>query len=159
MAILVFKFVTLVVRTIAKPLISWVTYYNRLKLQEQNAKFAFIKNRVIGIGQLVNYYNIKINRKLFRLSSKEPIKPLSEEKAIEKGAEFLSEFIVYSILISLPVLEWLRQSRISKEIENQKEQEVRKIESDIKALAEQNKVLKKKLSELKFLMSEITQKI
>lgn len=159
MSNIVLKFMTLVVRTIAKPLISWVTYYNKLKLVEQNAKFAFIKNRIINIGQITNYYNIKINRKLFRLSSKEPIKPLSEEKAIEKGAEFVSEFIVYSILISLPVIEWYRQSLISKEVERQKELEVQKIRSDLNALAQQNKVIKEKLSELKFLMSEISDRI
>jgi len=159
MSILVFKFVTLIVRTIAKPLISWLTYYNRLKMKEQNAKFAFVKNRIINIGQLGNYYNIKINRKLFRLSSREPIKPLTEEKAIEKGAEFLSEFIVYSILISLPVLEWYRQSLISKEIENQKEQEIKNIKSDLGELTKQNNVLREKLNELKFIMSEISNRI
>jgi hypothetical protein len=159
MSILVFKFITLIVRTIAKPLISWLTYYNRLKMKEQNAKFAFVKNRIINIGQLGNYYNIKINRKLFRLSSKEPIKPLTEEKAIEKGAEFLSEFIVYSILISLPVLEWYRQSLISKEIENQKEQEIKNIKSDLGELTKQNNVLREKLNELKFMMSEISNRI
>ncbi len=159
MAILVFKFFTLVVRTIAKPLISWLTYYNKLKMQEQNAKFTFIKNIIINIGQNANYYNVKINRKLFRMSSNEPIKPLPVDKAIEKGAEFLSEFIVYSILISLPVLEWYRQSLLSKEVERQKEQEVKKIQSDIKALSGQNTLLKDKLSELKFLMSEINRKI
>jgi len=159
MSILVFKFVTLIVRTIAKPLISWLTYYNRLKMKEQNAKFAFVKNRIINIGQLGNYYNIKINRKLFRLSSREPIKPLTEEKAIEKGAEFLSEFIVYSILISLPVLEWYRQSLISKEIENQKEHEIKNIKSDLGELTKQNNVLREKLNELKFIMSEISNRI
>ena len=140
MAILVFKFVTLIVRTIAKPLISWVTYYKRLKLQEQNPKLAFIKNKVVWVGQVVNYYNIKINRKLFRLSTTEPIKPLSEEKAIEKGAEFLSEFLVYSILISLPVIEWLRQNKITKENEFSKE--------ELEKLAKENPEIKSAIAGL-----------
>lgn len=159
MAILVFKVVTLVVRTIAKPLISWITYYKRLKLQEQNSKLDFIKNKIVWIGQVVNYYNIKINRKLFRLSSNEPIKPLSEDKAIEKGAEFLSEFLVYSILISLPVLEWYRQSKITKEQEYLKEQELRRMKNDILALSEQNNELRARMEELRNIMKEINNKI
>lgn len=159
MAILLFKVVTLVVRTVAKPLISWVTYYNRLKLQEKNSKLAFIKNEIVWIGQVVNYYNIKINRKLFRLSTLEPIKPLSEDKAIEKGAEFLSELLIYSILIALPVLEWYRQSNINKEAEFLKEQEIRRMKNDIFALTHENEELIAKIDEIKMLMKEINDKI
>lgn len=159
MAILIFKVVTLVVRTVAKPLISWVTYYNRLKLQEKNSSLKFIKNEIIWTGQVVNYYNIKINRKLFRLSNTEPIKLLSEEKAIEKGAEFLSELLIYSILIVLPVMEWFRQSKANKEAESLKEQEIRRMKNDIFALAHENGELIAKIDEIKMIMKEIKDKI
>ena len=159
MAILIFKVVTLVVRTIAKPLIQWITFYNRLKLQEKNSKLNFIKEEIVWMGQVVNYYNIKINRKLFRLSNTEPIKPLSEEKAIEKGAEFLSELLVYTILISLPVMEWFRQSKINKEAEFLKEQQIRRMKSDIYALTYKNNELIAKIDEIKFLIKEIYDKI
>jgi len=159
MAILLFKVVTLVVRTIAKPIISWVTYYNRMKLQEKNSNLKFIKDDIVWIGQIVNYYNIKINRKLFRLSSTEPIKSLSEEKAVEKGAEFLSELLVYSILITLPVIEWYRQSKINKEAEYLKEQEIRRMKNDIFALTHENSDLIQKIDEIKQLMKQINDKI
>jgi len=158
MAILVFKVVTLVVRTIAKPLISWVTYYNRLKLQEQKSNLVFLKNKIVWIGQAYNYYNIKINRSLFRLSKSDPIKPLSEDKAIEKGAEFISEFLVYSILITLPVLEWYRQAKITKEADYLKDQELRRMTNDILALKEQNNQIKAKVEELQMFIKEINNK-
>jgi len=159
MAILVFKVVTLVVRTIAKPLISWVTYYNRLKLQEQKSNLVFLKNKIVWIGQAYNYYNIKINRSLFRLSKSDPIKPLSEDKAIEKGAEFISEFLVYSILITLPVLEWYRQAKITKEADYLKDQELRRMTNDILALKEQNNQIKAKVEELQMFIKEINNKL
>jgi optic atrophy 3 protein len=159
MAIFVFKVVTLIVRTVAKPLIQWVTYYNKLKLQEQRSNLAFIKDRIIWTGQVVNYYNVKINRQLFRLSKTEPIKPLSEDKAIEKGAEFLSEFLVYSILITLPIYEYLRQNKINKQTEYLKEQEIRRMKNDINALTAQNQNLIENINELKSLLIELNKKI
>lgn len=159
MAILVFKVFTLVVKTVAKPLISWITHYNKLKLQESNSKFLFIKNKIVWVGQVVNYYNIKINRKLFRLSNNEPIKALSEDKAVEKGAEFISELLVYSIVITLPILEWYRGSQIAKQEQYLKDQEIRRIKSDLSALKEQNTTLKDKINELKQILNEMDSKI
>ncbi len=159
MAILLFKVVTLVVRTVAKPFITWISHYNKIKLQEQNSKLKFIKNRIVWIGQVSNYYNIKMNRKLFRLSNNEPIKSLSEDKAIEKGAEFLSEVFIYAILITLPVLEWYRQNKITKEQEFLKDLEIRRMRNDTIALKEQNNDLKAKISELRDLIKEINNKI
>lgn len=155
MAIIVFKVITLFVKGLAKPLISWVTHYKKLKLKESNPNVDFIKNRILWIGQFINYYNIKINRKLFRLDNSSPIKALSEEKAIEKGAEFVSEVFIYAIVITLPVLEWLRISQISRKERYLKEQEIRRIKNDINALSDQNLQLQAKLDELKYLIAQI----
>ena len=155
MAIFVFKVMTLVVRTAAKPIIQWVTYYNKLKLQEQNTNLNFVKDSIIWTGQAYNYYNIKMNRILFGLSKTEVIKPLSSDKAIEKGAEFLSEFLIYTILITLPILEYIRTNNISKEVEYLRQQEIRRMNNDIDALERQNEILKNRLKEMSMILDGI----
>lgn len=159
MAIILFKIATLVIKTIAKPIISWATYYNRMKLQEPGDKYKFVKNKIVYVGQITNYYNTKINRRLFRLSTIDPIKNLPEEKAIEKGAEVLSEFLIYTILISLPVMEWLRQKRITRYKEYIRKQSLRRIKSDIECVVRNNESLSREIKELKFMLEEINKKI
>lgn len=155
MAIFVFKIMTLIVRTAAKPIIQWVTYHNKLKLQDQNTNMKYVKDYIIWTGQAFNYYNIKINRKLFGLSKTEVIKPLSNEKAIEKGAEFLSEFLIYSILIILPVIEYLRSNKASKEVEFLRQQEIRRMKNDIDALEKQNENLRNRINEMSNIFAEV----
>lgn len=159
MAIFVFKVMTLVVRTAAKPIIQWVTYYNKLKLQEQNTKLKLLKDSILWIGQAYNYYNIRLNRIIFGLSRTEVIKPLSNEKAIEKGAEFLSEFLIYSILIVLPVLEYIRSNNASKEIEFLREKEVSRMQNDIDKLEKENEKLRERLQNIGKILDEINTKI
>ena len=159
MAILLFKVFTVIVKTTAKPIIQWVTYYKRLKLQEPNSKFKVIKEKIIWVGQFINFYNVKINRRLFSLSKTEPIKSLSEDKAIEKGSEFISELLVYSIVLSLPIMEWIRQNKINKQNEFIKEEGIRKIKYDIYHLHLQNVLLKIKLDKLKNNLEELNYKL
>ena len=119
-----FKVMNLIVKTIAKPIISWVTHYKKLKFKEESqSKFQnFIRRKLIWTGQTWNHYNILLNRKLFKISTgSTTIAELSEDKAVEKGAEFLSEFLVYSILLIIPILEWIRLTNISKKKELEKE--------------------------------------
>src|SRR5689334_23167338 len=99
MAILFFKLLNIAVRTLARPLINWVSYYNRIKIQESNSKVTiFVRNKLVSLGQNFNYYNILLNRKIFGLTKEQAIKPLTADKALERGAELISEFIVYTIL-------------------------------------------------------------
>jgi hypothetical protein len=159
MAIFIFKIMTLLVRTIAKPMISWASYYKRIKLQQAEYKDHWIRHHVANVGQVVNYYNTKINRKMFKLSTTDPIKLLSEEKAIEKGAEFVSEFLIYAVLISLPVFEWIRQSRINKLKEQVKEQGIRRMKNDLERILCENKELRGHLNELKTVLEELRIKV
>jgi hypothetical protein len=159
MAIFIFKIMTLLVRTIAKPLISWASYYKKLKLQQAEYKDHWVRHQVANVGQVVNYYNTKINRKMFKLSTTDPIKLLSEEKAIEKGAEFISEFLIYTILITLPVLEWIRQTKINKMKEQVKEQGIRRMKNDLEKILCENKELREHLIGLKLIIEELNMKV
>ena len=112
-----FKVMNLVVRTIAKPLVSWVTHYKKMKFKEEcGSKLQnMTRNKLIWLGQTWNFYNVTINRKLFKISTgNATISELSESKALELGAEVTGEILVYSLLILIPILEWLRLSKIAK---------------------------------------------
>ncbi len=155
MAIFVFKIMTVVIKTVAKPIIQWVTFYNKQMLQEQNTKLKTIKNIIIYIGQSYNYFNVKLNRKLFGLSKADVIKPLSNEKAIEKGAEFLSEFLIYSIIIIIPIIELIKNNNASKELEFLRQEKVKKMKNEIEILEQKNENLRKRLNEIKLKIEEM----
>ncbi len=159
MAIFIFKILALVIRTTAKPIITWATYYNRLKLQESNTKYKYIRKYIISTGQITNYYNTKFNRIFFRLPSTDPIKRLTEDKAIEKGAELASEILIYTILLSLPIFEWWRQSKINKAKEEMKEIGLKRLRIDVELLSEDNKKIKEELKIMKNFLSEINSKL
>lgn len=155
-----FKLITLVIRTIAKPLVSWLSYYNRLKLQQTQSGFSkLVRGRLIWIGQTVNYYNTIINRKIFKISSTTSVTELSEEKALEKGAETISEFIVYSILIIIPIAEFLRQSKLSKKKELQKETYINQIKNELDLAIIDNQDILNEIEEIKTQINQIKFKL
>lgn len=160
MAIIFFKIMTLVVRTMAKPVISWVSYYKRMKLQESDSYLStLIRQKLTWTGQQVHYYNTAVNRKVFRLGTNDPIKPLTDDKALEKGAEFLSEVIIYSILISIPIYEWWKTRQITKEKEARKKTALLRMENDVRVLKEENERLKIEIANLMKLAEEVQNKI
>jgi hypothetical protein len=119
-------------------------------LESSNSKITkLIRRKLIWTGQQVHYYNTSVNRRIFRLDSKDPIKALPEEKALEKGAEFFSEIIIYSILISFPLYEWYKTRVETKEKEQRKKFRIKKMENDIVALNKQLAELKQQLNEIK----------
>ena len=155
-----FKLITLVIRTLAKPLVSWLSYYNRLKLQQNKTGFSkLVRGRLIWLGQNVNYYNTIINRKIFKISSTTAVTELSEEKALEKGAETISEFIVYSILIIIPIAEWIRQTKISKKKELQKEKYINEMRDELELAIADNQEILNEIEEIKKQINEIKIKL
>jgi hypothetical protein len=155
-----FKLITLVIRTVAKPLVNWLSYYNRLKLQQNQSRVSkLIRGRLIWIGQNVNYYNTIINRKVFKISSTTSVTELSEEKALEKGAESISELIVYSILIILPIAEWIRQSKLSKKKESQKEKYINEMKNELGEAIIENQEILNEIEEIKKQINEIKIKL
>lgn len=137
MSVVFIKVISIAVRTLARPLVSYVTYYNRMKLQESDHKITrFIKNKLTSLGQNYNYYNILLNRRIFGLAKEQVIKPLTEDKALERGAEFISEAIVYTILLTIPTLEMLRSLKNSKIKEQKKKDFLIQIQKNNESLIE-----------------------
>ena len=150
MAVFVFKILSIAIRTLARPLINWVTYYNRLKVQESKHKFGiFMKNKLILLGQTIHYYNMKINRKIFGLTKETgTIKPLTSDKALERGAEVISEVIVYSILLTIPIYEMIKSYKSNKEKEKKKKEYLIKMQDDLESQIELSVRRNKKFKDL-----------
>ncbi len=162
MSTFMFKVMNLVVRTIAKPLVSWVTHYKKMKYKEESgSKFQqATRRRLIWAGQNWNYYNVLINRKLFKISTgNATISDLSEDKAIEKGAEIFGEFFVYSLLIIIPLAEWIRLSKIAKQKEQIKENFLSETRIFIDEVAKEAHEIEDEILKIKSLVLEIETKL
>lgn len=161
MAVFVFKILSIAIRTLARPLINWVTYYNRLKVQESKNKSAvFIKDKLIQLGQSTNYYNILLNRKIFGLTKDTSvIKKLNPDKALEKGAEIISEFFVYSILLTIPIYEMIKSYKSNKIKDEQKKQHIVNMQNDVDLIIEKNIVSENSIKEIKLSLLNIKNKL
>jgi hypothetical protein len=157
-----FKVMNLVVRTIAKPLISWVTHYKKLKFKEESQSKVqnYIRKKLIWTGQTWNHYNILLNRKLFKISTgSTTIAVLTEDKALEKGAEFLSEVLVYTILLIVPILELIRLSKITKKKELEKENYLNQTKELLDKVKNESIELEKEINKLALTISQIENKL
>src|SRR5690606_37317748 len=157
-----FKVMNLVVRTTAKPLVSWVTQYKKMKFKEESqSKFQnYMRRKLIWSGRTWNYYNIKINRKLFKISTgNTTIAELPEDKAIEKGAESIGEFIVYYLLIIIPLMEWFRLSKIAKLKEYKKQEFIEETKILIDQVMQESEEINQELVNIKTLIEEIETKL
>lgn len=63
------------------------------------------------------------------------VRPLDEKKAIELGANFIGEFIIFSIAGVLLTLESWRSSRVEKNRKEDVENRLEALESQIKIMA------------------------
>lgn len=157
-----FKVMNLIVRTIAKPIISWVTHYKKLKFKEESqSKFQnFIRQKLIWTGQTWHHYNILINRKLFKISTGSTTIPeLTEDKALEKGAEFLSELLVYAILLIIPILEWMRLSKIAKKKELDKENYINETKELLEQVINESILLQNEFNNLLHVITNVENKL
>lgn len=160
MAVFVFKVFSIAIKTLARPLINWLSYYNRIKMQESQDRFAIsARTKLIYIGQKYHYYNSLLNKKIFGLTKETTIKSLTPEKALERGAELVSEIIVYSILLSLPVYEMIKSYKSNK-IKNEKKKEyLMNIQNNVENMIEMRSKNLQNLSEIRNRLNKIDEKI
>ncbi|WAR56533.1 hypothetical protein PtB15_7B382 [Puccinia triticina] len=97
------KVVSLLIKTLSKPIA------NRLKISAQeHPKFSQAFRTVcVGLAQSLHRYETRLAAGLF--AKVHPvIRPLSDTKAIQNGANFLSEAFLFSVAVALIVAENLR---------------------------------------------------
>ena len=93
------------------------------------------------------------------MNDKQPIKPLSDDKALERGAELISETIVYSILLIVPTLEMIRTYKNNKKKELEKKENFTKIQKNVERLIENHNKSMNDVKELKDIVDKINNQI
>lgn len=160
MSIILMKTLTIAVKTLARPVVTYFSYYKRIHMENSsNFLMKYLRKKLIGIGQKLNYYNQNFNRKMFRLNSDKPINPLPENKALERGIEFLAEVIIYTIIVGYPSYEIVKSGKKSALKEEKKdEQYIRMREKLDKEVKEYYKI-SKDLNELEMKIKELNNEI
>ncbi|KAH8925744.1 optic atrophy 3-like protein [Atractiella rhizophila] len=89
------KIVSLVIRTLSKPI------SNRLKTQAQ--EHPWFRERVLSLAQFMHRSEMRMRTGLLRdpLEANVPIRPLNEAKAIQNGANFISESFLFAVALAL----------------------------------------------------------
>ena len=99
------KIGTLLLKTLSKPLA------NSLKRRAQsNQRF---ERFCVGLAQVYNNVDSRLKQSILDYKS-EPIKPLSEARAVELGANFLSELIIFGVGAATIIMETVRTSQNNK---------------------------------------------
>ncbi|QFZ25525.1 hypothetical protein EJF18_10621 [Clavispora lusitaniae] len=86
------KLTSLLVRTVAKPI--------ALTLKAQAKEHEAFRNACIRVAQTVHSTDVKLRMRLLG-ENRIKVRPLNDKKAIENGANFLSEFFIFSVAGSL----------------------------------------------------------
>ncbi|CAK7913427.1 hypothetical protein CAAN1_20S01134 [[Candida] anglica] len=125
------KLTSLLVRTVAKPIAT--------TLKAQAKDHDLFKNACIRIAQTVHSTDLRLRMKLLG-ESKIKIRPLNDKKAIENGANLLSEFFIFSVAGSLILYESYRSR---KKAANERDA----VADDISTLQDEIEYIKNKLRE------------
>ena len=125
-----FKLFSLAMRTVSKPLVKSFKSY-----AVNNKAF---KHGCVGIGQFLNRVEQVPSRRLGIRGAPKVI-PLSEERALESGANSLSEFLLFSIAAIFVLWENARSARKEKHHEMDQEERIKALEDQLEKLIIQHK--------------------
>ncbi|PLW10705.1 hypothetical protein PCANC_07737 [Puccinia coronata f. sp. avenae] len=121
------KVVSLLIKTLSKPIA------NRLKISAQeHPKFRTV---CVGLAQSLHRYETRLASGIFA-KAHPVIRPLSDTKAIQNGANFLSEAFLFSVAVALIVAENLRgrmQTAHRRDVVNDRLTELESLCADIRA--------------------------
>ena len=151
MSHLVFRTVNHLLRTLAKPVIKWLTEYKKLYLKSNKKQKGVISVFIcffINFGQLSFQMNNRLNKKVFNLRSIDLNKKLHEDKALEKGIEMFYEVFFYSLIISVSMYEYYKLTKTNKGKSGEKQLRIKQVESELKILEESNKEIREKIRKL-----------
>ncbi|EIM82339.1 OPA3-domain-containing protein [Stereum hirsutum FP-91666 SS1] len=98
------KIGTLLIRTLAKPISA--------QIKHQAKEHERFRNMCVGLAQRMYRYEIKLRTSLLGEPAKH-VRPLSETRAIENGANFLAEGFLFAVATALILGETWRSSRSS----------------------------------------------
>lgn len=151
MSILFFRVFNHVIRTLARPIINWIMFYNKNYLKQNKNTSRLVHITIIclsSLGQIVNKTNLRINKKVFNLQSIDINKPLPDDRALEKGFEYFSEAVIYMFLLSIPIYEYIRITRESNQKIIDKQNKIAYLQEEIRFITNKNDRVIKQIKEL-----------
>ncbi|KAM9922435.1 hypothetical protein OXX59_005827 [Metschnikowia pulcherrima] len=119
------KFTSLLLRTIAKPI--------AVTMKAQAKEHETFRKACIRVAQTVHSTDIKLRMKLLG-ENKIKIRPLNDKKAVESGANFLSEFFIFSVAGSLILYESNRSRIKSNNEKLNTKNDISELQDDIKEM-------------------------
>lgn len=130
------KFTSLLIRTVAKPIST--------SLKAQAKEHEFFRRNCIRIAQLMHKTDLKLKMNLMG-EKKIKIRPLNDNKAIENGANFLSEAFVFSVAGSLILFESYRSRKKSNLEKNNVQDDISLLQDEIVSLQNELELIKGKI--------------
>lgn len=135
---LALKFTSLLIRTVAKPI------SNSIKAQaKEHENF---RRNCIRFAQMMHHADLKMRMNLIG-EKKIKIRPLNDNKAIEKGANFLSEVFVFSVAGSLILYESNRSRRKTNLEKTNVQDDISFLQDEIVALQHELEVVNEEVKE------------
>lgn len=134
------KLTSLLVRTVAKPIAT--------AIKAQAKEHETFRQGCIRIAQTVHHTDIRLRMSLLG-EKKIKIRPLNDKKAVENGANFLSEFFIFSVAGSLIFYE---SNRSRKKAANERDA----LADDIATLQDEIDYIKRRLADYNVRMDDYT---
>lgn len=130
------KFTSLLIRTVAKPIST--------SIKAQAKDHEFFRRNCIRIAQSMHLTDLRMRMNLVG-EKKIKIRPLNDNKAIEKGANFLSEVFVFSVAGSLILYESYRSRKKTNLEKENVQDDISLLQDEIVSLQNELDEVKKKL--------------
>ncbi|KAK7203522.1 optic atrophy 3 protein-domain-containing protein [Myxozyma melibiosi] len=103
MSTIALKIGTLLIRTIAKPIANGVK--SRAKVSGP------FRKTCIAVAQVLHSTDVRLRQSLMGKAGTQKVRPLNDAKAIEMGANFLSETLLFAVAAGVVIFESVRSSR------------------------------------------------
>ncbi|EKM56117.1 uncharacterized protein PHACADRAFT_145226 [Phanerochaete carnosa HHB-10118-sp] len=137
------KLATLVIRTLAKPI------SNQIKTQvkqSQTRRHETFRDICVGLAQRMHRAEIQLRMRLLGESPKH-VRPLSETRAIENGANALAEGFLFSVAAALIITETWRSSRSNTKRREDVDDRIGELQEQVQGLSQSVDMLTRDLNE------------
>lgn len=122
-----FKLASLAIKQISKPIA------NSLKTTAKQSDF-FKKYVCVWPGQGYHWLETNVKMRIMGLSGPDKVQPLSEQAAIDVGAELLGETLVFGVAATLMYLEYSRGKKKEEMKEQEQNQKLFELQRQVKEL-------------------------
>ncbi|CAB5195617.1 unnamed protein product [Rhizophagus irregularis] len=134
------KLASLLVRTISKPIANSIKNYSK--------SHPAFRQICINVAQATRRFEIKLDMNLLGQKT-EKIRPLNDAKAVEMGANFLGEAIIFGVASSLIIWEQARSYKSSKDRQHQLDDKIEMLKDEISKLKESEDQMMNQIVKLK----------